>query len=234
MQETMSEQEEFIGLPVFAYDPEKPIKISQEELDFNRKLETIINSDFVPVEKKKSFFEKFEESIARPARMDGEHHGNPVIANLFDIVNHALSDFNVLHSPNFSGHAQDDRAIKVRVRHFLKGRRGFMSGIDIYSMRIGQCLAGLVRYAKYDKNFFGENNENLRTALKNYDLLAEEISRSRDPYQKAKLLHGMIIACEILFEKEAEIVEEINVSPTVQAVGSMMSSSEFDQEFNET
>ena len=216
--ETIDIPQEFSDLPVFDYDPENPKEIDPYTVELNKKLEVIVKSGYVaPKEqsKKKSFFEKFEDDLRKASRNEPEHHGNPVIANLFDTVNHALSDYDIMHSPNFTGHAQDDRPTKVRIRHFLRGKRGLRSGVEIYAMRIGQFLDGLIRYAKYDKNFFGENNIDLKIALRDYNVLKKQIDESKDMYKRAELLHGMIVSTQILFEKQLELVTQEDVTPIV-------------------
>lgn len=227
---------EITGLPIFAYDPENIKPQDDFMLELNKKLEVISESDYkTPKEPipKKSFFEKFDEELKKPIVSDTEHNGNLIIGNLFDIVNSALSDLSLLHSPNFSGHSQDDRSTKVRIRHFLRGKRGLRSGTEWYAIRIGQSLDGLVKYAKYDRNFFGEDNINLKLAQQHYGLLKKQIEETKDQYRKAELLHGMITACLILFAKQQEVIEPIYVTPMVSAGSGSSSSDEFIDEFSD-
>lgn len=215
IEEIIEEPPEFVGLPI-------PLSEDPEIIEFNKKIELIKSSASIPIEKSISNqFDKLgSDLLTRDLEKKLEQappSSFPLIVILYDIVGNAMSDYTVLHSPNFTGHMQDDRAIKVRIRHFLKGRRGLKSGIEIYTLRIGQCLDGLVRFARFSKNMFGANDINLKVALRNYSLLQKQINESKDPYQKAEFLHGILVATQILFEEQAKVIREEDVTPIVSS-----------------
>ena len=222
----VEQAEEIIDYPVFAYDPENVRQQDPFMEDLNKKLEVIIKSDYVADEpKKKSIYEQLMNHMEERESPDGNRDSSAVFSNLVDIISDALGDWRIMHSPNFTGHSQDDRAIKVRIRHFLRGRRGLTPGVELYAIRIEQCLYALVKYAGYSNNYFGYNNRNLRTALQRYDILKERMDKTKDPLKKATYLHSMIIAVEILFGKQIQLVAQEEITPTVS--NDMGSSDEF-------
>lgn len=180
-----------IHLPVYV----KPKQVIEEEPEENiRSIPRIIESK--PGEEPEVDLDELK------------YEANLTITRLAETCRDAWEEIKGLRKPKYTGDEEVDYGIDESIRYFKE------TGVHQFADQIATLIQGLVKYAKYDKDIFGDNSINLKIVLRDYESIVKAVhdSFSNDAVNQ---LHELITCAEVVISVQPEPEFEETVEPFI-------------------
>lgn len=136
------------------------------------------------------------------------YEANLTITRLAETCRDAWEEIKLLRKPKYTGDYEADYGIDESNRYFKE------NGVHQYADQIATLIQGLVKYAKYDKDIFGDNSINLKVVLRDYVSIVNTIHDSIG-MDAVNNLHELITCAEVVISVQPEPEYESVVEPYV-------------------
>lgn len=156
--------------------------------------------------------EKPSELIQQPRKLLSKNDVNRVIERLQQKVDDSLTWCRRIQTPPISTNVKENRKIKIENQNFLT------SGVYWFGIEIIEIIRGLIRYANYNPDLFGEQNTKLGFTLEGIDTLYPQFKNKTVKGEEAILsLLRLVGITEIILSSAPVLVKQKIMEPSIES-----------------
>lgn len=152
-----------------------------------------------------------------------KYEANLTIVRLAEICRDGWELIKTKRTPTYTGDYEKDYAVDETIRYFVE------KGVYDFAEQIVTLIEGLVKYARYSNDIFGDDNINLKVVLRSYKTIANEVKFALGDAAVNKL-HDLITCAEVVISVQPEAEYAPIVEP---AILSSSSAKEHEEESGE-